>query len=73
MTSSEAHYQVVRLNHANLKREVCVIAGVINMYHWSEASKSVNVYLSGGQVIPVTESIEELDQKIKALREAGGQ
>jgi uncharacterized membrane protein len=60
------HYKKLTFQHANLKRPVSVVAGTISMWHWSEPTKSMIVYTTGG-IIPVEETDEQITQMVEAL------
>lgn len=52
--------KVVNLTHANNKVKVTVVVGQIAFYYLSEASKSTYLMSSGGAIIPVVETPEEI-------------
>ena len=64
-------YIRVQLSHATLNRPVFLLLGTISGFHWSEATKSTHVYTTGG-VFPVSESPEQLEEKIDLLTNPKG-
>ncbi len=72
MTTPEAHYQVLVFTHANLKRPVHVVAGTISHYLYSETAKATALYTTGGGIIAVQETVEDIDQRLKTLNLKGG-
>lgn len=62
---ASAHYRVITFEHANLKRPLKLVAGTIVGFHWSEPSKANVIYTAGGLTYPVTETLEQIEEKIK--------
>lgn len=59
--------------HANTKALVEVATDLIFAYYYSPASKSTYLVANGGAIIPVSESPEEIKQKlIKEIGETNG-
>lgn len=54
--------------HANLGRPVEVSASLIFSFYYSESHKCVFLVASGGAIIPVSESLEVVREKVQAVR-----
>ena len=67
MTSPEAHYKVVAFTHANLKRPVNVVAGTLSYFLWSDQVKAMIIFKTGGGQFPVSETEDEIKEKINQL------
>ena len=57
-------FKRVKLNHANLNREISIVLGTIAAWHWSEASKSTHIYTTGG-IFPAKETPDQVDRIIE--------
>jgi len=66
MTNGATHYKQLVFHHANLNRQVTIVAGTISAYHWSDNVKATLVYTTGG-VFPVSESETQVKEKIENL------
>lgn len=67
-----SHYRKIVFHHANLNRPVHIVAGTIAGYHYSEPTKCNIIYTTAG-IFPVSETLEEIDQKIESLAAAAPQ
>lgn len=61
------YFTVLTFTHANLKRPVEVVAGTISFYLYSDKAKANCIFTTGGNIIPVEESLETLKEKIQNL------
>lgn len=62
-------YDTILLYHANTGRRVYVIAG--NIDFWSEAAEDncTHVFCSGMNVFPAKETPEEIQAKLKSIKQ----
>lgn len=54
-------YRVLVFKHANLKRDVSIVAGTIAGWHYSDASKCTYIYTIAG-IFPVLETEAEINR-----------
>lgn len=72
MTNLSSQYKQLTFQHANLKRPVKVILGTISSYLFSDKVASVCLFTTGG-IIPVIETMEEVERVINAASAAQGE
>lgn len=59
-------FERIKLQHANLNREVFIVLGTIAGFHYSESNKCTHVYTTGG-VFPAVETPEQIGKIIDTL------
>lgn len=58
---------VLKLTHANTKRDIFVASPLVFACYYSDASKCTHVLASGGAIIPVTETPEIVMNQVEAF------
>lgn len=65
-------YETIRLTHANLKRELTLVASTIVGFHASPANGCTHVYCIGQTIFPASETPEQIDKLLKNLSQERG-
>lgn len=64
--TTNTNFKQIKLQHANLHKEVTLLLGSIAMYHFSDTAKATYVYTHAG-IVPVKESSDEITSMINNL------
>jgi hypothetical protein len=60
-------YETIKLTHANLKRELWLVANTVVGYHASPANNCTHVYCIGQTIFPASETPEQIDNLLKTI------
>lgn len=59
---------LIEVTHANLNSKIHVVSDLLYAWYYSEAHKATLLLASGGAMLPVKESCNEVEAKIAAVR-----
>jgi len=57
--------KLISLTHANLNESVMIVKDLVAAFYYSATHKACLVLFNGGAMLPVKESLEEIERKIK--------
>lgn len=66
-------YRVLEFTNANKKRPVRIVAGMIVAFDYNTPTECNVIYSAGGVIIPVEESLDEIQAKLESINGPEGQ